>query len=131
MKLKYLFLSVTLILTSVFTNTNIQDSKASLLCNEKWYVSYMETDDMKMPVPEEQKYSMWMIFHKEGKHEVNMNSEVEKGQWEFSKNKDSLHFVTQRGLNKSMRLQKLTKKELEVVFSDSGKEITIHLEKKE
>ena len=134
MKLKYLAVSIVFLFTSILNNSDVQDSKIDLLCNGKWYMSSMESGGNKMPVPKADKNSMWMIFSKDGKHEVNAkdkNSKAEKGLWKFSKNKDSIIFTTEQGNIKPMKLKDLTKKELNLVFDAYGREITIYLERKE
>lgn len=129
MKLKYLAITITFLFTTVFANSDFQKDKTSLLCSGKWYMSYMEAGDMKMPVPEEQRANMWMNFFKDGKHQVNTQGKIKKGLWKFSKNKDSLIFTTEKGEKKSMKLKGLTKTALNLTLTDRGQEVTIYLEK--
>ncbi len=131
MKLKYLALSIILLFTNLFGNVNnTQETKTDLLCIGKWHAKYGGYGDEKIPIPLEQN-KIWMLFYKNGDHEVRADNKIKKGQWEFSKNKDSIFFTTEEGKKKYMRIKKLTKKELDVVFIDNRQEITLYMEKVE
>ncbi|MFD2568268.1 hypothetical protein [Pseudotenacibaculum haliotis] len=125
MKLKYLLLSLTLFVTSVF----IQDSKTNLISGKKWHAKAIQMGEQKMDVPPGEQNQMWMIFHKDGVHEVNANNSIKKGTWKFSKQKDSIHFITEKGKEKSMKLEKLTKESLVLGFMENGMEARVYLEK--
>ena len=125
MKLKHLLLSFTFLLTSLF----VQDSKTDLICGSKWHAKSIEMGEQKVDVPPGEQNQMWMIFHKDGVHEVNTSSTVKKGSWEFSKQKDSIHFTTHKGVKKSMKLDKLTKDLLVLAYTEQGMVARVHLEK--
>ena len=128
MNLKYLTISLVILFTSILNISSIQENKTSLLCSGKWYMSSMELEDTKVPIPDEERKKMWMIFYKDGKHEVSAGSQIKKGLWEFSENKDSIVFTIENGEIKSMKLIALKKKELHLTFLDNGKEITAYLD---
>ena len=134
MNLKYLAISIVILFTNTHTNPTFQESKTDILCSGKWYMVSMESSSSKMKVPNYDKKNMWMIFSKDGKHEVNAKNgqkKTEIGRWEFTKNKDSIIFNTEIGNIKKMKLKSLTKKELGLSFNEYGKEISIYLEKEE
>ncbi|MEQ6123279.1 hypothetical protein AAON49_03645 [Pseudotenacibaculum sp. MALMAid0570] len=127
MKLKF----ITLSFVFLFTSTFLQESKTDLLCGKKWFAKYIEMGENKMPVPPGEQNQMWMIFEKDGVHKVNTNNTVKKGTWKFTKNKDSIFFTTEKGLEKKMKLETLNKESLVLVLEERGQEGKIYLEKEE
>lgn len=134
MNLKHLTVSIIILFTSILNTSNVQEDKTALLCSGKWYMSHMESGETKKTIPEADKKNMWMIFSKDGKHEVNArntNEKTEIGSWKFTKNKDSILFNTESGLLKKMKIKSLTKKELGLTFLESGYEVSVYLDKNE
>ncbi|MFY0631579.1 MAG: hypothetical protein JXR05_14470 [Flavobacteriaceae bacterium] len=131
MKLKYLITVITIVLSGILVNSNIQKDKKKLLCSGKWYMKYTQSGEIKETIPNSEKGSPWMIFHKDGNYNGDGNIKKEKGLWKFSKNKDSLLLNIDLTINVAFRINKLNSKELEIFFKDDTQEVTIFLDKKE
>lgn len=127
MKLKLLVLSITLFFASISINLDTQTSKTDMLCGEKWYVTSMVSGELNIPVPNAE--NMWMKFHKSGQHDVNVDNVVKVGKWEFTKNKDSILFTTDKGTLQKMKLERLEKTNLDITFFESGRAFTMKLKK--
>jgi len=91
-------------------------------------VKFASAGGSKFPVPPTE--SMWMKFFKDGKHQVDVGDGLNEGKWEFTKNKDSIFFTTDKGNKKSMKIDLLTSKKLDLTFAEGAGTVTMHMETK-
>lgn len=108
-----------------------QDKKYTTddFCKIKWYIKSINFNEQDIKYTDAQKEDNWMIFHKDGKHEVTNNGKTtEAATWEYDK-KESMLTFKDNGDETKQKIIKLTATELILQGDLEGKVLTFYLEK--
>lgn len=99
-----------------------------LLCSGKWNMAYVIMQNERMDLPSEGDQISWMIFHKDGKHEVMSFGRKFVGTWEYLKESNEIR-MTDPGGSVNQKVKKLTKTELIFMYNLGGNDDIIGLKK--
>lgn len=115
--MKYLVTVVTFLVCFSFSTVDVQ-SKADLtiLCATQWRIVSMEINDDKRDLSSEPGEESWMIFHKDGTHEIMSIGQKHIGKWEYKEKSNTIVMTDPTGVVEQ-KIDKLTKEELILSFT--------------
>ena len=111
-------------------STFIQDEKTDLelLCSGKWNMEYMTMGGERIELPTDEEQASWMIFHKNGKHEIMSFGDKFKAKWEY-KSKGRIILMIDKDGTMEQKIEKLTETELLLSYDLNGTTEKIGLKK--
>lgn len=118
------------LLLSITPSFEIQKNTIDLdlLCSGKWNMEYVVMDNQRTDLPSEGNQVSWMIFHKDGKHEIMSFGQKFTGTWKYLKESNSIE-MTDPGGSVNQKIEKLTKDELIFSYDIEGNTDKIGLKK--
>ncbi len=126
---KIFILSVILFTYSFTVNAQQKTYSSDDFCKIKWLFKSVNFNGQVMEYTEAQKKDNWMIFHKDGKHQVKSGGKITDGAtWEFE-SKENMFTFKDNGDVTQQKIIKLTKTEMVIEGDFEGKKLTFYLEK--
>ena len=128
---KIFIICFTLILSSFTIVEKSQEKDVlSIICKGKWLFESATLAGDKRDFPKEIQKENWMVFHKDGRHEVKTGGFISNGTWEYDKENKSFTFVDATGETAIQKIKKITYKQLMLEGKLDGMDFSIALIKR-
>lgn len=101
-------------------------NEVDFLTSGKWFLESVQIGE---ETQEFSKGNSWMVFHADGKYEIMMSENEQKGNWKFDENEKAIQFQDNENLAAGFKIQTLNKKQLLVVASEGDLAYTMKLTK--
>lgn len=115
----------------VFASANSELSETevvSILCSEKWHLSFMEMDGQHLDFPPSESQANWTKFSADGTHQVEEMGEAYSGTWVYNHTEQTLTTTDRDGIV-VLKIIQINDAELKFSLVDQGKTMTVGMKK--
>ena len=124
-----LFVKVFSIFTFLLASTvtfSQEINELDFLTSGKWFLESVQIGDQ---TQEFSKGNSWMAFHADGKYEIMMSENEQKGNWKFDENEKAIQFQDAENLVAGFKIKTLNENQLFVVASEGDVAYTMKLKR--